>query len=64
MERPLSVPAAIAGSAVFLAFAIGMEAQVVPVQPLVPPPSAETGAAVNETGNLWFIELTNPPGAD
>ena len=64
MKRPLGVPAAIAGSAVFLAFAIGLEAQVVSLQPLVPPPSAETGVAVNETGSLWFVELTSPPAAD
>lgn len=64
MKRPLSVPIAVAGSVAFLAFAIGLEAQVVSLQPLVPPPSAETGVAVNETGNLWFIELTSPPAAD
>lgn len=64
MKRPLGVPTAIAGSAAFLAFAIGLEAQVVSLQPLVPPPSAETGVAVNETGSLWFVELTSPPAAD
>jgi minor extracellular serine protease Vpr len=32
--------------------------------PLVPPPSAETGAFVNETPQFWFIELSSPPTAD
>jgi minor extracellular serine protease Vpr len=35
-----------------------------PVEPLVPPPSAETGEMVNETPSLWFVELAGKPVAD
>jgi minor extracellular serine protease Vpr len=35
-----------------------------PVEPLTPPPSAETGQMVNETPSLWFVELASNPTAD
>jgi subtilisin family serine protease len=34
------------------------------LQPLAPAPSAETGAAINETPTLWFVELYGAPSAD
>lgn len=37
---------------------------VVPVEPLVPAPSAETGEMTNETPALWFVELASPPTVD
>jgi subtilisin family serine protease len=51
-------------SAICVAFALGLQAQVAPILPLNPQPSAETGLATNETGKLWFVELSNPPAAD
>lgn len=35
-----------------------------PVDPLSPPPSAEIGEMVDETPQLWFVELSNAPTAD
>ncbi len=35
-----------------------------PLEPLTPPPSAETGEMVDETSLLWFVELASPPTAD
>jgi minor extracellular serine protease Vpr len=35
-----------------------------PIQPLNPPPSAETGEMVDETPQLWFVELASPPTTD
>ncbi len=35
-----------------------------PVEPLVPPPSAETGEMVDETPQLWFVEFGSAPTAD
>ena len=35
-----------------------------PVEPFTPIPSAETGEMVDETPQLWFVELTSPPTAD
>ena len=43
--------------------AIPVSAQA-PVDPLVTPPSAETGAMVDETPRLWFVELSSAPTAD
>lgn len=37
---------------------------VVPIEPLFPPPSAETGEMVDETPQLWFVELSSAPTAD
>ncbi|MBA3531284.1 MAG: S8 family serine peptidase, partial [Ardenticatenales bacterium] len=34
------------------------------LEPLTPAPSAETGAMVDETPSLWFVELANAPAAD
>ena len=34
------------------------------LEPLAPAPSAETGAAINETPTLWFVELYGAPSAD
>ena len=34
------------------------------IVPLIPPPSAETGEMINETPQLWFVELTSAPTAD
>jgi minor extracellular serine protease Vpr len=48
----LAVPAAFAGDgAVFL-------------DPLTPPPSAETGQLTAEGTNMWFVELSSAPAAD
>ncbi|UCD99600.1 MAG: S8 family serine peptidase, partial [Chloroflexota bacterium] len=46
------------------AFTIPALAVEGPIEPLVPPPSAETGEMVNETPSLWFVELSSPPTAD
>jgi minor extracellular serine protease Vpr len=35
-----------------------------PVYPLTPPPSAEIGEMVDETPQLWFVELSSPPTSD
>ena len=37
---------------------------ILDLKPLTNPPSAENGLPVNETGNLLFVELSNPPAAD
>jgi minor extracellular serine protease Vpr len=34
------------------------------LEPLVPPPSAETGEMTDETSTRWFVELASPPTAD
>ncbi len=34
------------------------------IEPLFPPPSAETGEMVNESQTLWFVEMPSPPTAD
>lgn len=49
-----------------MCFAVGLSvyAQVPAIQPLTPAPSAENGQALNETRNLWFIELNSPPAAE
>ncbi|HSF80327.1 MAG TPA: S8 family serine peptidase [Anaerolineales bacterium] len=46
------------------AFTIPALAVEGPIEPLVPPPSAETGEMVNETPSLWFVEFSSPPTAD
>jgi minor extracellular serine protease Vpr len=35
-----------------------------PIEPLNPPPSAETGEMVDETPQLWFIELSSLPAVE
>ncbi len=35
-----------------------------PVDPLVPPPSAENGQMTDETSQMWFVEFTSAPTAD
>ena len=42
----------------------GAQGGVYPVEPLTPPPSAETGEMVNETPAAWFVEFSNAPVAD
>jgi subtilisin family serine protease len=37
---------------------------VVPIEPSSPPPSGETGEMVDETPQLWFVELSSAPTAD
>lgn len=37
---------------------------VFPLEPLAPPPSAETGEMVDETPAAWFVELASAPLAD
>ncbi|HLK47138.1 MAG TPA: S8 family serine peptidase [Bryobacteraceae bacterium] len=64
MQQLRRASAALVAAAISFLLAIGIEAQVVPVQPLVPPPSAGSGVAVNETGTLWFVELNSAPVAD
>ena len=39
-------------------------AGVGPVNPLTPPPTAETGEMIDETPSLWFVELASNPTAD
>ncbi len=34
------------------------------VEPLVPPPSAETGEMIDETPTIWFVELASPPAVE
>lgn len=34
------------------------------LEPLVPPPTTDTGEMVDETPTLWFVELASPPAAD
>ncbi len=41
-----------------------VRADVTPIYPLVPIPSVETLEMVNETPQLWFVELSSPPTAD
>ncbi len=41
-----------------------MADDVMPVEPLEPPPSAETGELVDETPQLWFVEMASLPTAD
>lgn len=36
----------------------------VPIDPLTPAPSAETGEMIDETPQLWFVELRSSPTAD
>lgn len=47
-------------SSITFSAAIALE----PLEPLSPTPSAETGIAINETPNLWFVELAGAPKAD
>ncbi len=35
-----------------------------PVDPLSPPPSTDTGEMIDETPQLWFVELSSAPTAD
>jgi subtilisin family serine protease len=35
-----------------------------PIEPLVPPPVTEADEFVDETPNLWFVELASPPAAE
>jgi minor extracellular serine protease Vpr len=53
---------ALCSSAVFSA-AVALE-PLEPLEPLSPLPSAESGIAINEFTNLWFVELSGNPGAD
>jgi subtilisin family serine protease len=39
-------------------------ADVGPIDPLTPAPSAETGVMTDETPQLWFVELSSAPTAD
>lgn len=38
--------------------------EVGPIEPLFPPPSAETGEMTDETPQLWFVELSSAPSAE
>jgi minor extracellular serine protease Vpr len=63
MKRTISILSLIA--ILFSAFAVPAFAQDAgPIEPLTPPPSAETGEMVDETPALWFVELTSPPAVD
>lgn len=42
----------------------GAQGGVYPVEPLTPPPSAETGEMVNETPAAWFVEFSSAPVTD
>lgn len=42
----------------------GAQGGVYPVEPLSPPPSAETGEMTNETPAAWFVEFSSAPVAD
>ncbi len=42
----------------------GAAGGVYPVEPLSPPPSAETGEMVDETPAAWFVEFSSAPVAD
>lgn len=42
----------------------GASGGITPVEPLVVPPSAETGEMVNETPTAWFVEFSSAPVAD
>ncbi len=35
-----------------------------PIEPLNPPPSAETGEMIDETPHLWFVELSSSPAVE
>ena len=37
---------------------------VEPIEPLVPPPSVESGEIVDETPQLWFVELSSPAAVE
>ncbi|WP_279426289.1 S8 family peptidase [Anaeromyxobacter terrae] len=37
---------------------------VIALEPLGPAPSAETGALVDESAHLWFVELASPPTSE
>ena len=63
MKRTFSMFALIA--ILLSAFAAPSVAQVVgPIEPLTPPPSAETGEMLNETPTMWFVELSSKPAVD
>jgi len=63
MKRTFSMFALIA--ILLSAFAAPTMAQVVgPIEPLTPPPSAETGEMLNETPTMWFVELSSKPAVD
>ena len=49
---------------VSIALGVPASAEITALQPLVPAPSAESGAFVNETPQMWFVELASPPTAD
>ncbi len=51
---------------VVLALVVPVTAQgsVQPVEPLVPPPAAETGEMIDETPDMWFVELSSPPAVE
>jgi len=46
------------------AFAVPALAVEGPLEPLTPPPSAETGEMVAEATPFWFVEFNSPPLAD
>jgi minor extracellular serine protease Vpr len=49
-----------------LALVVPVAAQqgVQPIEPLVPPPSVETGEMIDETPDLWFVELSSQPAVE
>jgi minor extracellular serine protease Vpr len=61
MQRLFSILAAL--SIVVMAFAAPVAAQSGddPLAPLFPAPSAETGEMIDETPQLWFVELKSKP---
>jgi minor extracellular serine protease Vpr len=61
MQRLFSILAAL--SIVVMAFAAPVAAQSgdEPLAPLYPAPSAETGEMIDETPQLWFVELKSKP---
>ena len=50
--------------AAVVAVPIAVAGAVTEVTPLAPAPSAESGQIVNETPNLWFVELSGKPTAE
>jgi subtilisin family serine protease len=50
--------------ALLFAFVSPLFAQTPDLVPQTPAPSADTGAMVDETSHLWFVELSSPPAAE
>jgi minor extracellular serine protease Vpr len=60
----LRLASALLASILLMAGSIFAQESAEEIQPLTPAPSADSGEVIDETPQLWFVEMPSPPTAD